>query len=134
MNPEYYEYVMENLLSEGALDVYLTSIQMKKNRPGIKLSVLCYHEKKDKLIDIILRETSSLGVRIIDDIKRECLARKTESVQTPWGKIKIKVARKEDKVINLAPEYEDCKRVARENSLTLKKVYQTVKQSYLEKI
>ncbi|HBO84697.1 MAG TPA: nickel pincer cofactor biosynthesis protein LarC [Deltaproteobacteria bacterium] len=121
MNPQIYEYVMEKLFNEGALDVFLTPIQMKKGRPAVLLNCLCEEDKKDKLLEIIFRETSSIGIRIYP-VDRHCLERKIEKVATKYGKINVKVSYFNGKAVNIQPEYEDCKKIAREKKVPLKAV------------
>lgn len=134
MNPEYYEHVMEKLLGAGAVDVYFKAIQMKKNRPAVQLNVLINQSKsigEDILADvleIIFRETSSLGVRIIEGVKRLSLDREIKQVDTPWGVVNMKAAYLGEDVVNIAPEYEDCKRIAQEHNLPLKFIYREVKK------
>ncbi len=134
MNPEFYDHVMEELFQQGALDVYLTPIQMKKGRPALKLSVLAREKDRNNLLDVILKETTSLGVRIISDISRVCLERKLDLVSTPWGKVAVKIAFRGGEIINMAPEYEDCLEIARENSLPLKKIYQIAVSCFYEQL
>ena len=134
MNPEFYDHVMEELFQQGALDVYLTPIQMKKGRPALKLSVLAREKDRNNLLDVILKETTSLGVRIISDISRVCLERKLDLVSTPWGKVAVKIAFRGGEIINVAPEYEDCLEIARENSLPLKKIYQIAVSCFYEQL
>ncbi len=107
MNPEFYDYIMEKLFAAGALDVYFTSIQMKKNRPAVKVSVLVTQGKSEEIADILLAESTSLGVRVIDKVWRYCLERQKKKIITPWGEVGVKIARRGDKVLNIAPEYED---------------------------
>lgn len=126
MNPEFYEYIMEKLLRAGALDVYFTPIQMKKNRPGIKLNVLTAADNLKQIVNILLTESTSLGVRVIDNIERYCLQRKFKQVETPWGHVSVKLGIKEGEIVNAAPEYDDCKKIAEEKGISLKQVYQYV--------
>ncbi len=123
MNPEHYQHVMDRLLSAGALDVYIIPVYMKKNRPGHILNVLCAEDEMEKLSAIIMEETTSLGVRVEKSISRICLQRDITEVETSWGNVRIKVAYNKDKIINAAPEYEDCRALAREHGIPLKKVY-----------
>lgn len=123
MNPEHYDYLMEKLFTKGALDVYFTPIQMKKNRPAIKLSVL-YKNNEKEIIDTIFEESSSLGIRFYKNIERVCLERKYKKVTTSWGEVKVKLGYKGKEIVNIAPEYDDCKRIAQKENVSLKKVYQ----------
>ncbi|MDA8084023.1 MAG: nickel pincer cofactor biosynthesis protein LarC [Nitrospiraceae bacterium] len=125
MNPQIYEYVSELLFDAGALDVYLTQIMMKKMRPAVRLSVLCRRNELQTLADIILRETSSIGIRFFE-ASRIVMERETGEVRTSFGKTGVKFARygSTSKVI---PEYEDCRRIAREKGLPLSRVIETVR-------
>jgi pyridinium-3,5-bisthiocarboxylic acid mononucleotide nickel chelatase len=123
LNPEIYDYVIDRLLAAGARDVYLTPVQMKKNRPGVVLSVLCAESDRDRLAGLVLNETSAIGLRYYP-VQRLVLSRHTKEVQTPYGVVRLKVAVSPDGHENLAPEYEDCKRVAQEKQVPIKLVYQ----------
>jgi pyridinium-3,5-bisthiocarboxylic acid mononucleotide nickel chelatase len=123
LNPEIYDYVMDRLLAAGARDVYLAPVQMKKNRPGIVLSVLCAESDRERLAGIVLSETSAIGLRYYP-VQRLVLSRHVREVQTPYGVVRLKVAVSPAGHENLAPEYEDCKRVAQEKQVPIKLVYQ----------
>jgi uncharacterized protein (DUF111 family) len=122
-NPEFYEYVMERLFEAGARDVFLAPVHMKKNRPGIIVSVLCAESEREQLAGILLSETSAIGVRFYA-VRRMVLPRQTREVVTAYGTVRLKVAVSPDGRENIAPEYEDCKRLAREKSVPIKLVYQ----------
>jgi hypothetical protein len=122
-NPELYDYVCERLFEAGARDVWLAPVQMKKNRPGVVLSVLCEESGRDRLAAIVLSETSAIGVRY-HAVERIILPRQTREVQTAYGAVRVKVATGPDGHVNVAPEYEDCKRIARERGVPIKLVYQ----------
>ncbi|MGS0763529.1 nickel pincer cofactor biosynthesis protein LarC [Syntrophomonas curvata] len=122
MNPEIYSYLFSMLLEKGALDVYLTSIMMKKNRPGVLLTVLCQGSDAHLLEEIIFRETTTLGVRKTA-VDREELERTVININSSLGMVRIKVAGKGGRVLKYAPEYEDCRRIAGEQGLALKDVY-----------
>jgi uncharacterized protein (TIGR00299 family) protein len=121
MSPQLYGFFSERALAAGALDVTCTPIQMKKNRPGMLLSVLCAPEKADALAQLLFEQTTTIGVRI-HEARRKVLERELVSVETPYGAVKVKVARREGRVMNVAPEYEDCRRVATEKGVPLKLV------------
>ena len=121
VSPQIYEVVMERLLAAGALDVYMTPIQMKKNRPATLLSVLCKPADVNKMSIILFEETSTIGVRI-DTRKRICLPREIVTVDTKFGHIRIKVARRSGEVVNIQPEYEDCKAAAANSNVPVKRV------------
>jgi pyridinium-3,5-bisthiocarboxylic acid mononucleotide nickel chelatase len=130
LNPQIFGYVMDRLLEEGALDVFGVPIQMKKNRPGMLLTVLCQPANVPQLRDLIFRETTTLGVRHREE-SRQALIRKWVTVATRWGDVRIKVASRNGSTSNYAPEYEDCRRIAREQHVALKDVMQEATQIYL---
>jgi uncharacterized protein (TIGR00299 family) protein len=117
MNPQFYEYVMGRLLAGGALDVTITPVQMKKNRPGVLLNVLCRPEYGDGLVRILFEETTTLGVRR-NLVERVSLPRRIETVNTPYGPIRVKVA-EWDGGTRLMPEYEDCRAAAEAHHVPL---------------
>lgn len=132
MNPQIYDYLMEKLFSMGVMDVFLLPVQMKKNRPATLLRVLCSVEMINKTADFLLRETTSIGLRwhIEDRIKTH---RKIKQVQTPYGPIHYKVASlKNGELLNIFPEYEDCKAAAREKGVPLKKVMEKAMEAALK--
>ncbi len=124
LNPQFYETAMERLFAAGALDVFLTPIQMKKNRPGTLLSVICEPAGTDAIANVILAETSTLGVRI-SGCERVCLERRWEEVVTEFGKIRIKLGERDGRLITASPEYEDCKRAATEHGVAIRRVYES---------
>jgi len=132
MNPEHYEVVFEKLLKNGALDVYLTNIQMKKNRPGIKLSIITPLEITNQLTDIIFNETTTFGLRIYKTNRKKLFVEK-EKVETKYGEITIKIGKTKDEIKLISPEYEDCKKLAQENNVSLKEIYELAKLSYFSK-
>lgn len=122
-NPEFYEFAMERLFAAGARDVFLSPLQMKKNRPGTLVRVLCEPGDRDALAAILLSETSAIGVRF-STVGRFKLPRQVITVSTEFGDVRVKVARTPDGRENLAPEYDDCATRARAASVPLKAVYQ----------
>jgi uncharacterized protein (TIGR00299 family) protein len=122
-NPEIYEYVMEQLFAAGARDVWLTPAQMKKNRPGTTLHALAEPSQRDAIASVMLRETSSIGVRSYP-VQRTALPREEVTVETEYGAVQVKMARAPDGTLNVAPEYESCKQRARARGVPLKLVYQ----------
>jgi uncharacterized protein (TIGR00299 family) protein len=123
LNPQVVGYVMEKLLEEGALDAFAAPVQMKKNRPGTLLTVLCKPEQASTLTQLLFSETTTLGVRRREEV-RQALARRWETVRTQWGEVRIKIASLNGTVTNYAPEYEDCKNLAAEHHVPLKTVMQ----------
>jgi len=130
LNPQVFGYVMDRLLDEGALDAFGVPVQMKKNRPGTLLTVLCRPEDASKLTHLLFTETTTLGVRRREE-NRQALARQWVTVDTRWGKVRMKVASMNGTITNYAPEYEDCRRIAVENRVPLKAVMQEAIQRYL---
>ena len=122
LNPQIYDYLMARLFEAGALDVTLTPIQMKKNRPGTQLSVLCHPAGAGPLGAILFAETSTLGVRK-QTVERQALERTITSVDTPYGRVRIKVARLAGGGVKSAPEYEDCRILAEARGVPLREVY-----------
>ncbi|MFZ0418905.1 MAG: nickel pincer cofactor biosynthesis protein LarC [Candidatus Sulfotelmatobacter sp.] len=129
LNPQVFGYVMDRLFEEGALDAFGMPVQMKKNRPGTLLTVLCKPEDASKLTQLIFTETTTLGVRRRDEM-RQTLARRWEKVQTQWGEVRMKIASMNGTVTNYAPEYEDCRRIAAEHRVPLKQVMQEAARAY----
>jgi len=127
MNPEFYDYIMDQLFSQGALDVFLTPIQMKKNRPAHMLSVIVYEQDLREMLEVLFSESTTLGVRI-REIKRLRLAQQNFIAETKYGKIKVKVGIFKGKIKNIAPEYEDCKKIAKQHKIPLKEVYEEAKK------
>lgn len=121
MNPQICEYLSERLFDSGALDVWLTPISMKKMRPAFMLSVMAASGDIDKLSEIIFSETTTLGVRICA-AGRITAERRSESLKTPYGNISVKIGSFNGKVISVTPEYEDCKRIAKNNKVPLKDI------------
>ena len=129
MNPQVYDYLIEKLMQQGAHDVYLTPIIMKKGRPAILLSVLTDGTKSDVLLDTIFRETTSIGVRI-QEVGRKKLTREMKAVDTMYGKVRIKVSKRDDDILSATPEYEDCRRIAEERQIPLKQVMEEAKNQF----
>lgn len=128
LNPEIYDYAMARLFDRGALDVFLSPIQMKKNRPATLLRVLCRPDDADALMAIMFAETSTLGVRQ-QLVTRRCLARAIHMVETPYGLVRVKVAGWGQGQVKAAPEYDDCRRLAEASGVPLREVYHTARQA-----
>ncbi len=121
MNPQIYGYFAEQALAAGALDVYATPVQMKKNRPGQLVTILCRPPDAAKLTDLVFRETTTIGVRSWE-ARRRTLLRDSVTVETSFGAVRMKVSRLNGHVLNAAPEYEDCRRIAAQRGVPLKEV------------
>lgn len=132
MNPQLYDSVIEHLLKEGALDAFMMPIQMKKNRPGVLLKIISPPEKAAALAEIVLRETTSIGVRI-SETERMCLERRWEEVSTSYGVIRIKTAVMNGEIVNSAPEYDDCRQAAEAHGVPVKVVYNAAAAAFEQK-
>ena len=130
LSPQVMGYVTERLLAEGALDVFIVPAQMKKNRPGSLLIVLCEESKASEMRTILFRETSTIGIRSRQE-RRDCLDRVLVPTMTQWGVVRVKESRLNGSVVNFAPEYEDCRRIAEANAIPLKQVQQEATSAYL---
>jgi hypothetical protein len=129
MNPQIFGHFAELALAAGALDVFSTPAQMKKNRPGLLISVVCNSEDVTRMIDLVFRETTTIGIRKYD-VQRKTLDREIVIVETPLGPIRMKVSSSKGTVLNAAPEYEDCRRIAQERGMPLKQVIATASSEF----
>jgi len=129
MNPQIFGVVMDQLHGAGALDVFYTPVQMKKNRPGTLLTVVAKPERKGDIADIIFRETTTIGLRH-SEVARECLQRELVTVDTPLGAVRFKVARRDGRVVNAAPEFDDCAKLAAAHHLPVKEVQAIANKAY----
>ena len=132
MNPQLFEPVMERLFKAGALDVTLTPVIMKKTRPGVLITVLTVPGREEHAVEILLEETSTLGVRITEAVRRT-LDREWVTVSTRYGRIRIKIGRLNGRIMNAAPEYEDCLAAARKRKVSVKAVMDEAAQKYRAK-
>jgi uncharacterized protein (TIGR00299 family) protein len=121
MSPQIYGYFAEKALAAGALDVFSSPVHMKKNRPGLLVTLLAESANVSRLIDLVFRETTTIGVRTYE-ARRKTLDRELVPVETPFGSVRMKISRMNGSVLNATPEYEDCQRIAREKGIPLKQV------------
>lgn len=128
MNPEFFDHVFERAYRAGALEVYLTPVIMKKNRPGSLLSVLCPPEAADLLADLLLTESSSFGVRYYR-ARRRILDREVREVSTAFGTVRVKLGKLGERLVQTSPEFEDCKRLARERDVPVRVIYFAAQQA-----
>jgi pyridinium-3,5-bisthiocarboxylic acid mononucleotide nickel chelatase len=133
MNPEWAAYVVHQLLELGAMDAWLTPIVMKKGRPGLQLHVLCNMALRDRVIQQIHLETTTIGVRHYE-VSRSVLPREVLPVDTPYGVIRVKVAYQDERVVNVAPEFEDCRLCAEDRGVPLKEVYAAAMAAYRQRV
>jgi uncharacterized protein (TIGR00299 family) protein len=132
MSPQIYGYLVDQALAAGALDVTCSSVQMKKNRPGLQITVLATPEKVDALAQLLFEQTTTIGLRIYE-ARRKVLERELVEVETPYGNVRMKVAKRDGKFLNAAPEYEDCQKIAAEKSVPLKEVMLAAQTAYRQK-
>ena len=121
MSPQIYGYFVERALAAGALDVFSTPAQMKKNRPGLLVTLLSEAANVSRLIDLVFRETTTIGVRTYE-VRRKTLEREFEAVETAFGPVRMKLSRMDGTILNAAPEFEDCQKIAAEKDVPLKQV------------
>ena len=129
MNPEFYDYVLDRLLAAGARDVFLSPIQMKKNRPATLLRIITEPALREKLAEIIFQETSTIGIRYYP-VKRVILKRIASRVKTKFGTVKLKIIEEPDGTKRATPEYEDLRRIAAAKKIPLKVLYDEVMRSF----
>jgi len=121
MNPQLFGPLMDQLLAAGAFDVFYTPVQMKKNRPGTLVTVIAPPQHRVALTDLLFRGSTSIGVRY-QEMSRACLDRAVEQVDTPYGRVRFKIARRDGEELNAAPEFEDCVRLAAEHHVSIKTI------------
>src|SRR5215471_566763 len=129
MNPQIYGYFLEKALVAGALDVYSTPVQMKKNRPGILLTLLCQPHDTDALMDLVFTETTTFGARTYR-AQRRALPRESVNVHTQFGDVRVKISRVNGHIRHAAPEFEDCKRLAEAKHVPLQQVMDEAKRNF----
>ena len=128
-SPEILGAVMDKLFAAGALDVFFTPVQMKKNRPGVQLSVLCEEARVEPLADILFRETTTFGLRM-DQVVRLKLERRFETVATEFGEVTVKLGLKDGRVIQAAPEFESCRLVSEKSGQPLRAIYEAATRAF----
>lgn len=133
MSGEAVGWASERLFASGAVDVWYTAIQMKKNRPGVLLQVLCHPKDEADIVRALLRETSTLGVRV-REVRRHEAARESLAFRSSLGEVTVKVKRLPDEAPVPAPEFEDCRRIALATGLPLLEVYRRVQQEADERL
>ena len=121
MNPQLFGPLMDNLLAAGALDVFYTPVQMKKSRPGTLVTIIAPPDRRAALSDILFRESTTIGIRY-EEMARTCLERAVETVPTPYGDVRFKIARRDGEELNAAPEFDDCARLAAQHGVSVKAV------------
>ena len=133
MSPQIFGYLMEKLLAEKALDVWFTPIQMKKNRPAVMLSVLANASDEAHMSDLILKETSTLGIRV-RPVARHIASRELIEFDSSLGRVKAKIKRLSGSIMYISPEYEDCRKIAQERNLPLQEVFRIISEETRKQI
>jgi uncharacterized protein (TIGR00299 family) protein len=131
MNPQLFGPLMDHLSNAGALDVFYSSVQMKKNRPGTLVTVVAPPDRRDVITAVLFAHSTTIGVRY-QEMQRDTLEREIRSIETPLGAIRFKVATRAGRVLNAAPEFEDCARIAAERGLPIKEVQAIATRAWLE--
>jgi uncharacterized protein (TIGR00299 family) protein len=132
MNPQIFGVLMDRLYEAGALDVFYAAVQMKKNRPGTLLTMISHPGDRERLVDLVFRETTTIGVRHIE-MARDCLERETVTVDTAFGPVRFKVARRDGQVLNAQPEFDDLVRLAAAHGRAVKDVQAVAAKAWLER-
>jgi uncharacterized protein (TIGR00299 family) protein len=132
MNPQIFGVLMDRLYDAGALEVFYQSVQMKKNRPGTLVTVIAPPAKRESLTAVVFRETTTIGVRF-QEMQRERLDREIVAVETTLGSVRFKVARHRGAVVNAAPEFEDCARIAADRGLPVKDVQAIAQRAWMDR-
>jgi uncharacterized protein (TIGR00299 family) protein len=131
MSPQLFGPLMDRLYGAGALDVYYTSVMMKKNRPGVLVTVLAVPDRREAITGTLFAETTTIGVRY-QETQRECLERQIRTLETSFGPVRFKVASRDGRVINAAPEFDDCARIASEQGLAVKDVQALALKAWMD--
>ena len=132
MSPQLFGALMDRLYTAGALDVFYQPVQMKKNRPGTLMTVVCRPQDRVTLSDLVFRETTTIGIRV-QEMRRDCLDRAHVPVTTPWGEVRIKVARRDGRVLNAQPEFDDVARAAAAHDVPVKTVHAHALKAWLDR-
>jgi uncharacterized protein (DUF111 family) len=131
MNPQLFGPLMDRLHAAGALDVFYAAVQMKKNRPGTLVTVLASPASRQQLAGVLFAETTTIGVRH-QIVRRECLDREVRTIATPVGPIRFKLARRDGRVVNASPEFDDCARAGAEHQIAIKEVQAIAMKAWLD--
>lgn len=132
MNPQIFGVLMDKLYAAGALEVFYSGIQMKKNRPGTLMTIVCKPEQRDAMTDIVFRESTTIGIRH-QELWRECLDREMVTVTTGIGAVRFKVASRDGRILNAQPEFEDLAKLSAERGIPVKEVQALAHKAWLER-
>jgi len=132
MNPQIFGPLMDALYAAGALEVFYSSVQMKKNRPGTLMTIVARPEHREQLTDLVFRESTTIGVRF-QEMSRDCLDREMVTVATALGPVRFKIARRHGQVVNAQPEFDDLAKLAAERSIPIKEIQALAQKAWLER-
>ena len=132
MNPQIFGVLMEKLYAAGALEVFYSAVQMKKNRPGTLMTIVARPDQREAMTDIVFRESTTIGIRH-QELSRECLDREMVTVTTSLGPVRFKVARRDGRVLNAQPEFEDLAKLSAERGIPIKDVQALAHKAWLER-
>jgi pyridinium-3,5-bisthiocarboxylic acid mononucleotide nickel chelatase len=132
MNPQIFGVLMEKLYAAGALEVFYSAVQMKKNRPGTLMTIVCRPDDRASMTEIVFRESTTIGIRH-QEMSRECLDREMVTVTTTIGPVRFKVARRDGQVLNAQPEFEDLAKLSAERGIPVKEVQALAHKAWLER-
>jgi len=132
MNPQIFGHLMERLYAAGALEVFYSAVQMKKNRPGTLMTIVARPGDREPLSEIVFRESTTIGVRY-HEMARDCLDREMVTVATAVGPVRFKVARRHGKIVNAQPEFDDVAKLAAERSIPIKEIQALAQKAWLER-
>ena len=132
MNPQIFGVLMEKLYAAGALEVFYSAVQMKKNRPGTLMTIVAKPDQRDLMTDIVFRESTTIGIRH-QELSRECLDREMVTVSTSLGPVRFKVARRDGRVVNAQPEFEDLAKLSAERGIPIKDVQALAHKAWIER-
>jgi uncharacterized protein (TIGR00299 family) protein len=132
MNPQIFGVLMDRLYAAGALEVFYSAVQMKKNRPGTLMTIVAKPEHRDAMTEIVFRESTTIGIRH-QELSRECLDREMVTVATPLGAVRFKVARRDGRVLNAQPEFEDLAKLSAEHGIPVKELQALAHKAWLER-
>jgi uncharacterized protein (TIGR00299 family) protein len=132
MNPQIFGVLMEQLYTAGALDVFYSAVQMKKNRPGTLMTIVAQPEQRETMTEIVFRESTTIGVRY-QELSRECLDREMVTVTTPLGPVRFKVARRNGRLLNAQPEFDDLAKLSQERGIPIKDVQAQAHKAWLDR-
>ena len=132
MNPQIFGVLMDRLYAAGALEVFYSAVQMKKNRPGTLMTIVAKPEDRETMTEIVFRESTTIGVRH-QELSRECLDREMVTVTTPLGPVRFKVARRDGRILNAQPEFDDLAKLSRERGIPIKDLQALAHKAWLDR-